>query len=46
MRVLLSGHNRDTGGPLDEWHSHLRRLDERIEQLASEITTLKANLTN
>jgi len=48
MRVLLSGPNRETvlGYPSGAWHAHMRSLEARIEQLASEITTLKANLTN
>ena len=48
MRVLLSGPSRETGlgDPLGAWHAHMRSLEARIEQLASEITTLKSNLTN
>ena len=48
MRVLLSGPSRETvlGDPMGAWHIHMRSLEERIEQLASEITTLKSNLTN
>ena len=48
MRVLLSGPSRETGhgDPLGAWHAHMRSLEARIEQLASEITTLKSNLMN
>ena len=48
MRAFLGGTTRETvlGGHLEDWHAHMRSLDARIEQLASEIDTLKANLTN
>ena len=48
MRTFLSGATRESllGGHLEEWHAHMRSLDARIEQLASEINTLKSNLTN
>jgi len=48
MRVLLSGPSRETvlGDPLGAWHAHMQSLEARIEHLASEITTLKSNLTN
>jgi hypothetical protein len=44
MRVLLNGVNPEDGLGIHavEFHAQMRSLDKRIEQLASEITTLKA----
>jgi hypothetical protein len=48
MRVFLGGITRETalGVHPEDWYAHLRSLDARIEQLALEIDTLKASLTN
>jgi len=48
MRAFLGDTTRETvlGGHFEVWHAHIRNLDARIEQLAAEIDTLKANLTN
>ena len=45
MHTLLSGANRDDvlGSHMDEFRDQMRSLDKKIEQLASEITTFKAN---
>jgi len=48
MRAFLGDTTRETvlGGHFEVWHAHIRNLDARIEQLAAEIDTLRANLTN
>lgn len=45
MQTLLSGANREDvlGSHMDEFCAQMRNLDEKLEQLTSEITTLKAN---
>jgi hypothetical protein len=45
MRVLLNGGGREEalGIHVDEFRSQMRSLDRKIEQLAADITSLKAN---
>ena len=45
MHGLLNGSNRENifGIPTDEFRTQMRSLDRKIEQLAAEITTFKAN---
>ena len=45
MRVLLNGAGREEalGIHVDEFRSQMRSLDRKIEQLAADITSLKAN---
>jgi Arc/MetJ-type ribon-helix-helix transcriptional regulator len=45
MRELLSGANREgvLRSDLDEFRNQMRRLDQRVEQLAAEFSTLKAD---
>ncbi|HEV2485820.1 MAG TPA: ribbon-helix-helix protein, CopG family [Terracidiphilus sp.] len=45
MRVLLNGAGREEslGIHVDEFRSQMRSLDQKIEQLAADITSLKAN---
>jgi hypothetical protein len=45
MRVLLNGAGRDDvlGVRVDEFRTQMRNLDRKIEQLAADITSLKAN---
>ena len=45
MRVLLNGANRgyDSSTDLGEFRAQLRNLDQRLEQLAAEITMFKPN---
>jgi hypothetical protein len=45
MRVLLNGAGREDvlGVRVDEFRTHMRNLDRKIEQLAADITSLKAN---
>jgi hypothetical protein len=45
MRVLLNGPNRENavGIHADEFRLQMKNLDQKIEQLAADITTLKAN---
>ena len=48
MRTFLNsaGGEIALGVPLEDWYAHLHRLDERIDQLAADISMLKTNLTN
>jgi Arc/MetJ-type ribon-helix-helix transcriptional regulator len=45
MRVLLKSSNREDvlGIHVDEFRSQMRSLDQKIEQLAADITSLKTN---
>jgi hypothetical protein len=45
MRMLLNGEYREElpGSYMDEFRAQLRGLDRKIEQLAAEITTSRAN---
>jgi hypothetical protein len=45
MRVLLNGTTREgvLGVHVDEFRSQMRSLDQKIEQLAADITLLKSN---
>ncbi len=45
MRVLLKGTTREDvlGIHVDEFRSQMRSLDQKIEQLAADITSLKSN---
>jgi hypothetical protein len=45
MRGLVSSADRGNGpeGHVDEFGAHIRNLGKKIEQLSSEIRTLKAN---
>ena len=45
MRVLLNGASREdlVGVRVDEFRAQMRNLDRKIEQLAADITSLKAN---
>ena len=45
MRVLLKSSNREDvlGIHIDEFRSQMRSLDQKIEQLAADITSLKTN---
>ena len=45
MRVLLNGTNRENvlGIHVDEFRTQMRSLDRKIEQLAADISSLKAN---
>ena len=45
MRVLLNGAGREEvlGVRVDEFRMQMRNLDRKIEQLAADITSLKAN---
>jgi Arc/MetJ-type ribon-helix-helix transcriptional regulator len=45
MREFLSGTNRDGAlrSDLDEFRGQMKRLDQRIEQLAAEFSTLKTD---
>jgi len=45
MRVLLRNSTRDDvlGIRVDEFRSQMRSLDQKIEQLAADITSLKTN---
>jgi chaperonin cofactor prefoldin len=45
MRVLLngSGQKEVLGIHVDEFRTQMRSLDQKIEQLAADITSLKAN---
>ena len=45
MRVLLDGSGREKVQSIqvDEFRTQMRSLDRKIEQLAAEITTFKAN---
>jgi Arc/MetJ-type ribon-helix-helix transcriptional regulator len=45
VRELLSGTSREDAlrSDLDEFRDQMRRLDQRIEQLAAEFSTLKTN---
>ena len=45
MRVLLRGTTREDvlGIHVDEFRSQMRSLDQKIEQLAADITSLKSN---
>jgi len=48
MRVLLNGANRENvfGSGMDEFRSEIRNLNKKIEQLAVEIATSKADSTH
>lgn len=48
MRVLLNGANRENvfGSGMDEFRSEIRSLNKKIEQLAVEIATSKADSTH
>lgn len=45
MRVFLNGAGREEvlGIHADEFRTHMRNLDRKIEQLAADITSLKSN---
>lgn len=45
MRVLLRNSSREDvlGIHVDEFRSQMRSLDQKIEQLAADITSLKSN---
>ena len=45
MRVLLDGSGREKAQSIhvDEFRTQMRSLDQKIEQLAADITSLKAN---
>ena len=45
MRALLSGANREeaVSVPMGEFRAQMKSLDRKIEQLAADITNLKAN---
>ena len=45
MRTLLNGHPREDvpGIDMDEFRTQMRSLDRKIEQLAADITSLRAN---
>ena len=47
MRVLLNGANREdnSGMNMDEFRSEIRNLNKKLEQLAAEIATSKADGT-
>ena len=48
MRELLHGMNRDgqLGNFMDDFRAQMRSLDRKVEQLAAEISTFKANGNN
>jgi hypothetical protein len=45
VRELLSGTSREgvLRSDLDEFRDHMQKLDQRIEQLAAEFSTLKTD---
>jgi Arc/MetJ-type ribon-helix-helix transcriptional regulator len=45
MRELLNGMNRDgqLGNFMDDFRTQMRSLDRKVEQLAAEISTFKAD---
>ena len=48
MRTFVGVATRESAFSVskEDWYAHLHRLDERIDQLAADISMLKTNLTN